>query len=203
MLTKQSLALKVLLYLVAVGFALAAFKRQKRSADGGGWAAYVQAARSCLSAIRRRGRDAPALAWVAFGWLTVAGINATLAVLRIVDLDHIVRWLLVDENATFYEERRTTQLLLVLIGVGVLLAVLAIVALVARRVPLLAAALATSSALAVYVVVRSISYHHVDRVIGQRVLGVYVNSWLELAGVLVIVAAAGKTLRHTSTPRST
>ena len=41
-----------------------------------------------------------------------------------------------------------------------------------------------------FIVIRAASFHHVDVLIGQRVLGVAVNVILELGGILVIIWGA-------------
>ena len=179
--------LKVLLYLVAAALSGAAFKAQKRRDDEGGARAFLATARSCLHAIRARGRAAPAHAWRAFGWLAAAAIFVALAVLRLIDLDRLVRFAAADSS--LYEGRRPIQLALVLGAVGAGSVLVAIVVYAARRTPRLAVSLSVAIALLAYVGVRAVSHHRVDRVINERLLGIYTNSWLEAFGVLVVAVA--------------
>lgn len=45
--------------------------------------------------------------------------------------------------------------------------------------------------LGVFVMLRAASFHHVDVLLGVRVLGTKLHVWFELAGVAVMIAAAG------------
>jgi hypothetical protein len=50
--------------------------------------------------------------------------------------------------------------------------------------------------LAVFVIIRAASFHYVDRLLGMRFHNVYVNTFLELGGIIWIGAAALTAIRH-------
>lgn len=107
------------------------------------------------------------------------------------------------QSQGWYGERRHVQSLfiagLIVLGGGVGLAVLYLGRRVFQRN---LAALAGLLFLAVFIVARAASFHHVDAFLGFRVLGLRMNWILEIGGILFIGAAARVSLaRRDPRPR--
>jgi hypothetical protein len=90
----------------------------------------------------------------------------------------------------WYGERRTVQAEFVgLVGLFGLVNI-AFLVWITRRMPAATrTAVAGGVALVTFVVIRAASFHHVDRLIGQRLLGMKFNWVLEMGGISVILAA--------------
>jgi hypothetical protein len=90
----------------------------------------------------------------------------------------------------WYGERRTVQAEFVgLVGLLGLFNI-ALLVWITRRMPAATrTAVAGGVALVTFIVIRAASFHHVDRLIGQRLLGMKFNWLLEVGGISVILAA--------------
>lgn len=181
-------ALKVALYLVVAVLAARAAHREKNDAPPFTPKHLLATVRSCLRAIRERGRRAPARAWRAFGWLFVATVCVLLALARAIDIDHLVRSL--DISSTAYADRRGAQHIIIFAVAAAATGVTAFAVFTARRSARLALALAASLTLVAYVAVRVVSLHAVDVVIGAALLGVRINTWIEAALLFAIAASS-------------
>ena len=161
-----------------------------------GWltvAAYAIAAFTALLAARRAGR-APGTTRGSRGmWLLVAAFMALLCLNKQLDLQSLltdigrhISW-----QQGWYKERREFQKWFVLgvLGISFIVTLLCIVRYrdFWKRHFLLAAGLAS---LSTFVVVRAVSFHHVDLLLKSRVAGVKMNWFLELGGIGLIWLAA-------------
>jgi hypothetical protein len=155
----------------------------------GGWltvALYLLAALSFgVVAAGMRQRQAHAGSEVRI-WAVLAILFAVLGVNKQLDIQTAFTEIgrIVAKEQGWYAERGAVQTLFV-IGVGVLALVTALVVLywsisapVATRIALFGAVCVVG-----YVVIRAASFHHMDRFIGQRVLGLRWNWVLEMGGI--------------------
>lgn len=91
----------------------------------------------------------------------------------------------------WYEQRRSAQLALVAVLAIISLIVVIILVRWARNAPVATwLALAASVMLICYFAIRAVSFHSVDRIISTRILGVSLNSILEIAGIGALLAAS-------------
>jgi hypothetical protein len=91
----------------------------------------------------------------------------------------------------WYDQRRSAQLALV--AVLALVSLIALILLVrwARNAPVSTwLAVAASVMLVGYFAIRAVSFHSVDRLISMRILGVSLNSILEIAGIGAVLVAS-------------
>ncbi len=183
-------ALKILAFLIVAVLCARAAHLQKNDAPPLSPRAFAATLASCFRAIRARGRSAPPRAWRAIGWVFVAVVCLALAVARAIDVDALVRSNAADLPEAVYEGRRGIQRVLVLAFAGVGAAALALTAFRLRRAPHLALAFAAALSLIAYTATRWVSLHAVDRVIGRALLGVRINTWIELAALAAIAVAA-------------
>jgi uncharacterized membrane protein YbhN (UPF0104 family) len=104
----------------------------------------------------------------------------------------------------WYGERQTVQVWFI-IGVAVICALIAITFLFfARRAPAPTwlALIGTTTVLA-FVLIRAASFHHIDKFIGDRILGLKWNWVLEMGGIAIVIIASEWRRRSTSlTPPS-
>jgi hypothetical protein len=91
----------------------------------------------------------------------------------------------------WYDERRTVQLWFVL-GVAAVCLALAIMLLgLARNAPLATwIALSGMTVLLAFVLIRAASFHHIDRFIGDRILGLKWNWILEMGGISIVLLSS-------------
>ena len=91
----------------------------------------------------------------------------------------------------WYDERRTVQLWFVL-GVAAVCLALAIMLLgLARNAPLATwIALLGMTVLLAFVLIRAASFHHIDRFIGDRILGLKWNWILEMGGISIVLLSS-------------
>jgi hypothetical protein len=136
-------------------------------------------------------------------WLTVAVGLAFLCVNKQLDLQSLLTDLGRElfRSLGLYEARRTFQKLFVFAALGLAAAGAGWVTWHYRafcgRNRLLVAGLFF---LLTFIVVRAISFHHVDKFLGTRVAGMKLNWMLELTGIGLVAAAAGAELRARPAP---
>lgn len=154
---------------------------------------YLVAASLCEVAGREIRRRAPSAGRVPLVWRTVAALFLLLAVNKQLDLQSLLtdvgRWVV--DRAGWMDHKRSLQLGFILATVSV-----AVVALTAagwtirrdlREFGLLFAGVAFTLT---FVVVRAVSFHHVDHWLGSGIGGVRMNWILELSGIGVVSVAA-------------
>jgi len=91
----------------------------------------------------------------------------------------------------WYEERQTVQVWFI-VGVAITCITTAIILLIRARkspAPTWLALLGTAAVLA-FVLIRAASFHHIDRFIGQRILGLTWNWVLEMGGISLVLVAS-------------
>lgn len=194
-------ALKILAYVSVALVCAHAAHRAKNDAPRFGPGAFLTTLRSALNAIRRRGRAAPPRAWHAVGWSFVAAVCLGLAIARAIDVDAWIHARAAEVPEAVYAVRHEAQRVLVWGFVGLGAVVLAVVAWLLRGAPRLAIAVGAALALVGYSGVRWVSLHAVDVVVGRVVLGVRINTWIEVGLLVVIVVAAGVRSRRDAKPR--
>lgn len=88
----------------------------------------------------------------------------------------------------WYNERRTVQLWFIVWVAAVCLAMTIALLVLARKAPPATwLALMGMSVLFAFVLIRAASFHHIDRFIGERILGLKWNWVLEMGGILIVV----------------
>jgi hypothetical protein len=161
-----------------------------------GWltvVAYGLAAFTAWLAARRAGRAPGLAAGSRSMWLLVAMLMAALCINKQLDLQSLFTAIgrVISKNQGWYEERREFQKWFVLgaLGVSFLLTVLFIIRFRGfwKSHFLLASGLVF---LLTFIVVRAISFHHVDMLLKHEVSGVRMNWFLELTGIGLIWLAA-------------
>jgi hypothetical protein len=165
--------------------------------------AYGLAALTAWLAARRAAR-APGMARGSSGlWLLVALLMTGLCLNKQLDLQSLftaigraIAW-----KQGWYEDRREFQKIFVIAVLGASALGTGLLALLFRdfwkRHLLLAAGLVS---LLTFIVVRAISFHHVDVFLGQRVSGMKMNWVLELTGIGLVWLAALREWRWPSRP---
>jgi hypothetical protein len=91
----------------------------------------------------------------------------------------------------WYGERQSVQLWFI-VGVGLTCILVAAVLIIWARTspaPTWLALLGTTTVLA-FVIIRAASFHHIDRFIGDRVLGLKWNWVLEMTGIMIVIIAS-------------
>ena len=155
-------------------------------------AAYALAAVLSLAA-RSRTRDRRERRF----WLIAALVLIALGLNKQLDLQtDLIDWArTLARSEGWYRERRIVQL--AVFG-GLALVAAAVLALLARLTrtarPAVRAARVGLVVLALFVLVRAASFHHVDRVLHTQLGGQRLHFWLELAGIVVIGLAAAAAL---------
>src|SRR5882672_2703243 len=94
-------------------------------------------------------------------------------------------------NQGWYGERQTVQVWFI-VGVAITCITTAIILLIWARkspAPTWLALLGTAAVLA-FVLIRAASFHHIDRLIGQRILGLTWNWVLEMGGISLVLVAS-------------
>jgi hypothetical protein len=158
--------------------------------------AYFVTAWFCLSAARRISGAMAALREArrerSF-WMTLSALFLLLGINKQLDLQSLLteigRMLAYDEG--WYESRRQVQYaFIVLVALfGMVAAVAAIYAV--RRATLGARIAAAGTALVTaFVVIRASSFHHVDRFIDSRWLGLRANWLVELGGIAIVLGGS-------------
>src|SRR5262245_40881963 len=127
------------------------------------------------------------------GWRSMTAVLFALGVSKQLDLPTVLTntGRVIRRLQGWYEQRRSAQLALV--AVLALMSLIAAIILVrwARNAPVSTwLALAASIMLVGYFVIRAVSFHSVDRLIGARILGVSLNSILEIAGIGAVLVAS-------------
>jgi hypothetical protein len=104
----------------------------------------------------------------------------------------------------WYGERQTVQVWFIF-GVAVVCSMIAIAWLIWTRhapAPTWLALIGTTTVLA-FVLIRAASFHHIDKFIGDRILGLKWNWVLEMGGIVIVIIASEWRRRSTSlTPPS-
>ena len=140
-----------------------------------------------------------ALVWSAIAVLFLAlGINKQLDLQSL--LTEIARVLAHSQG--WYEQRHIVQLAFVALVGAVCMSGAAILLVLLRRAapPAWLALFGTATVLA-FVTIRAASFHHVDRFIGETLLGLRWNWILEIGGILIVLAAARWRGQSTIEPR--
>jgi hypothetical protein len=158
----------------------------------GGWVTvflYFWAVYSAWKAANLERRFArSSLTWRAISIMFVAlGINKQL------DLQTALTELgrMVAVNQGWYGQRQIVQVWFI-IGVAVVCLLIAIVLLILTRrtaAPTWLALVGTTIVLA-FVLIRAASFHHIDRFIGERILGLKWNWVLEMSGIAIVIVAS-------------
>jgi hypothetical protein len=155
--------------------------------------AYLAAAWRCLRAAQRL---APAAAGLAAArrerlvWMTLAALFVALGINKQLDLQSLFTEVgrKIAYRGGWYEERRQVQVVFILavalVGMAGIVTSVRFVrhATLGARVAVLGTAL-----VAAFLVIRAASFHHVDRFIGSRWLGLKANWLLELGGIAVVI----------------
>jgi len=170
-----------------------------------GWltvVAYGLAAAACGLAARRAGPVRGPAGARRNAWILMTALMAFLCLNKQLDLQSLATDLgrVLARTQGWYDERRAFQK-------GLVISTLAVASIAAglviirfwrfwRNHRLLLAGIAF---LGTFVVVRAISFHHVDVLLRTRVAGVKMNWFLELTGIALIGLAALRAHRHPST----
>lgn len=156
---------------------------------------YVLAASACVAAALRGSFPAQSESRERLFWLLAAAILFSLAINKQLDLQSLLtsigRCLAVEQG--WYEDRRIVQrrfIVAVMLGGVVLLAGLGF--LLRGTFVRTGLALVGLGFVSCFVVVRAVSFHQVDALINDWVLGIRLNWLLELPGPLVVLWAALK-----------
>jgi len=126
-------------------------------------------------------------------WQIISTLFLALAINKQLDLQTALTELgrLVAFDQGWYKDRRTVQLWFI-VGVA-LVCILFVVALLRwswkAPIPTRLALVGTTAVLA-FVVIRAASFHHIDRFIGSRVLGLKWNWILEMSGIATVIVAS-------------
>ena len=165
-----------------------------------GWftvAAYLGAALLCLRALRlaRAERAAGAQHSSHTFWLAGAVGLLGLGVNKQLDLQSAFTELgrVLAKQQGWYEDRRVVQLAFIVVVLAAALVGLGWLVRVswkdARRLRL---AIVGAAGLSAFVAVRASSFHHVDILLRQQLLGLRWNGWLELGGIACVAVAAAR-----------
>jgi len=133
-------------------------------------------------------------------WRAISILFIGLGINKQLDLQTAVTELgrMVAFDQGWYGERRTVQLWFV-VGVALTCVSIAILLLIRARkspIPTWLALIGTANVLA-FVLIRAASFHHIDRFIGNRILGLKWNWVLEMSGIaIVIIASEWRRLTH-------
>ncbi len=167
-----------------------------------GWltvAAYALTAFTAFAAARRAGR-APGTTRGSRGMWNLVGVFMTLLCINkqldlqslFTDIGRVIAW-----HQGWYGDRRAVQKAAVLLVLATSSLTAAILIIRFRdfwkKHFLLSAGLAFSTT---FIIVRAISFHHVDLLLKARIAGVKMNWFLELTGIALILAAALSDYRH-------
>jgi hypothetical protein len=134
-------------------------------------------------------------------WRTISILFVGLGINKQLDLQtaftELGRMIAFDEG--WYGERRTVQLWFVM-GVVLICIFIAIILLIWARkspIPTWLALIGTTTVLA-FVLIRAASFHHIDRFIGDRILGLKWNWVLEMSGIAIVIIASEwrRSIRH-------
>jgi hypothetical protein len=187
--------LTVVAYFVAAWLCLRAFKSEKRGPDR----PYRQAIPALVRVLKKHWPSPPAPARRAALWLVLAFVLGALGVNKQLDLQtlftEIGRSMAVEGG--WYESRRIVQAIFIAMVLGFGAFFVAVLWWLTRgqlrdfRLTLFGFALLVS-----FVVIRAMSFHHVDIIIGMDVGGVRVNWMLELGGLGIVIAGAAGRLRR-------
>jgi hypothetical protein len=187
--------LTVVAYFVAAWLCLRAFKSEKRGPDR----PYRQAIPALVRVLKKHWPSPPAPARRAALWLVLAFVLGALGVNKQLDLQtlftEIGRSMAVEGG--WYESRRIVQAIFIAMVLGFGAFFVAVLWWLTRgqlrdfRLTLFGFALLVS-----FVVIRAMSFHHVDIIIGMDVGGVRVNWMLELGGLGIVIASAAGRLRR-------
>jgi hypothetical protein len=170
----------------------------------GGWAtvaAYFACAVLCVRACRRT--DIPRIRWF---WISAVVALVLLGINKQLDLQ---TWFTeLGRRAAvaggWYEQRAIVQqafiALVGILGAGALLIASALLRAHLAQVWL---ALVGGGFLAAFVLIRAMSFHHVDRLLGATFAGLPLNWLLELGGILAVALAALQTSASATIKRAT
>jgi uncharacterized membrane protein YbhN (UPF0104 family) len=126
-------------------------------------------------------------------WRAICIAFVALGVNKQLDLQTVLTDLgrVIATSQGWYEQRQAVQFWFI-IGVGVICLVLGLILLVmARRAPLPTwVALVGMTLVLAFVAARAASFHHFDRFIGTRLLGLKWNWVLEMGGISVVLIAS-------------
>jgi hypothetical protein len=185
------------------------------SGEGGGWIgrwspgigdptlsgwlatlAYFAAAWCCLDAARRIRPEllrAPTLRRERSIWRALAALLAALGVNKQLDLQSALTELarIAARSGGWYAQRRGLQLAFVgAVALAGLAAIASAFWLSRRTRPAVRLGVVAFTALVAFVVARAASFHRVDIAISQEWMGLRVSSLIEVAALLVVIAAA-------------
>lgn len=187
--------LTVVAYFVAAWLCWRALRRHSGSRG-------LEAIRVTLAGLRallKRGRPPPteaeSLARLAALWLFLAALMLFLGFNKQLDLQSAITEIgrILAHEQGWYEERGSVQTLFIgLVGVFGLLGLGALVLLVRGYVKRVRLALLGTVFVAVFVLIRASSFHHMDRLIGTEVVGLRMNWILELGGIVCVAVSAWK-----------
>lgn len=131
-------------------------------------------------------------AYLHFWWLMIVAFTA-LGINKELDLQSLftVAAKCLASRDGWYNDRRHVQVIFILsaVGLGVLLLLAALVHF-RKVIGLVGIAIVGVVFVSTFVVVRAASFHQVDHLIGTYVLGVRVNGFLELPGIMLVAANA-------------
>ena len=126
-------------------------------------------------------------------WRAISILFAALGVNKQLDLQTALtefgRMIAFDQG--WYDERRIVQLWFI-VGVALTCTFIAIISLIwARKSPAATwlALVGTTTVLA-FVLIRAASFHHIDRFLGHRILGLNFNWVLEMTGIAMVIVAS-------------
>ncbi|MBA3908690.1 MAG: isopropylmalate isomerase [Rhodobacter sp.] len=168
-----------------------------------GWiiaALYLLAAVTSAIAARRDGQlpaqtrsREQAFWWVSAALLIFLAANKQLDLQSL--LTSVARCVALDQG--WYEDRKVVQRWFVLgVLTGGIAAILALGLFLRDTVARTGLALLGLGFVSLFVMIRAASIHQVDTLIGGQMLGLRVNSLLELPGPLIVLMAATRAIRH-------
>jgi len=189
----------VVAYFAAAYLALRAFKFQKQTADvHRGVKAYVEAISSCLRAFqwfKRPLEQVPPKARAAMFWLILAVVFSILGINKQLDLQSALTEgaRIITMHLGLYEGRWTLQLgFMALVAVCGIVAVTGIMKLARGHMVELRLALIGATFVVCFVIIRAVSFHHIDRLIDSDILDFRMNWILELGGIIIVGIGAGR-----------
>lgn len=150
---------------------------------------YFGAAYSCFQALKKARSLGPNAYRLQQAWGLLCAAMVGLGLNKQLDLQSLFT-VIARQNALdngWYEHRHVFQIWMIKIMVAVGLATAVFVAWYMRKhVRHFGLAATGAIFLAVFVVIRAASFHHVDIFIHTRALGVKLNNWLELSGIACV-----------------
>jgi hypothetical protein len=173
------------------GFSQLSWSRGIGDPTIGGWitvALYFVAAANCWATKRTLFRNTSERRV----WLLLALSFLCLGINKQLDLQSALTDIgrLLAHQQNWYDQRQTVQVVFI-VAVGVVSVIALLTLLVwARRspAPTMLALVGTSLVLG-YVLIRAASFHHIDRLIGETVLGFRWNWIIEMGGISIVVVA--------------